>query len=177
MKMDLNTTQTSTALLCNVNGVDAQETKSLCCAAAGIIDPISATAEALIPHEKLREAATPDATLIAQNRPPAQLVAGYSGSRNDQKNPEQIATKADRIDERAEFEKEFPIPEGLQYCRKRVTYIRTPGASTSDTFAREHYAYKAGFAAWMRRAWKIAALEWPQARGEQQKQSAVQEGV
>lgn len=77
MKMDLHTTQTSTALLRNANRVDAPETNSLCCAAAGIIAPLSATAEALIPHEKLREAATPDATLIAENRPPAQLVEGY----------------------------------------------------------------------------------------------------
>ncbi len=77
MKMEQNTTKTSTALLCNANGVDTQETESLCCAAAGIIDPISATTEVLIPHEKLREAATPDATLIAQNRPPAQPVEGY----------------------------------------------------------------------------------------------------
>ena len=78
MKMDLHTTQESTALLCDAIGGDAQETKSLCCAAAGIIAPLSATAEALIPHEKLREAATPDATLIAQNRPPAQPVVGYT---------------------------------------------------------------------------------------------------
>jgi hypothetical protein len=78
MKKDLHTTQTSTALLCNANGVDAQETKSLCCAAAGIIDPLTTTAEALIPHEKLREAATPDATLIAQTRPPAQPAVGYT---------------------------------------------------------------------------------------------------
>ncbi|PMY56122.1 MULTISPECIES: hypothetical protein [Pseudomonas] len=78
MKMDLHTTQTSTALLCNTNGVDTQETKSLCCAAAGNTASIRATAEALTPHEKLREAATPDATLIAQNRPPAQPVVGYT---------------------------------------------------------------------------------------------------
>ncbi|MGX0889241.1 hypothetical protein AB7M22_001249 [Pseudomonas sp. ADAK2 TE3594] len=77
MKTYLHTTQASTALLRNANSVDAQKTKSLCCAAAGIIDPFSTTAEALIPHEKLREAATPDATLIAQNRPPAQPAVGY----------------------------------------------------------------------------------------------------
>ncbi|ALI04606.1 hypothetical protein C1Y08_16450 [Pseudomonas sp. FW306-02-F02-AA] len=77
MKMELNTTKTSTVLLRNANGVDSPETNSLCCAAAGIIAPLSATAEVLIPHEKLREAATPDASLIAQNRPPAQLVEGY----------------------------------------------------------------------------------------------------
>ncbi|UVL43106.1 hypothetical protein LOY55_13800 [Pseudomonas sp. B21-040] len=78
MTMELHTTQTSTALLRNAIGVDAPETNSLCCAAAGNIAPLSATAEVLIPHEKLREAATPDATLIAQNRPPAQPVVGYT---------------------------------------------------------------------------------------------------
>ena len=77
MTMEQHTAQTSTALLRNADGVDTPETNSLCCAAAGIIAPLSATAEALIPHEKLREAATPDATLIAQNRPPAQPVVGY----------------------------------------------------------------------------------------------------
>jgi len=78
MTMELHTTQTSTALLCSVMRVDAPETNSLCCAAAGITAPLSAAAEALIPHEKLREAATPDATLIAQDRPPAQPVVGYT---------------------------------------------------------------------------------------------------
>jgi len=76
MKKYLHTTQASTALLCTANGVDTLKTKSLCCAAAGIIAPLSATAQALIPHEKLREAAPPDATLIAQNRPPAQPAVG-----------------------------------------------------------------------------------------------------
>ena len=80
MKMDLQTTQPSTALLCNAIRVDTQETKSLCCAAAGIISPLSATAETLIPHEKLREAATLDATLIARARPLAQPVEGYKAS-------------------------------------------------------------------------------------------------
>jgi hypothetical protein len=77
VKLDQHTTQTSAALLCNANGVNTQRTNSLCCVAAGIIAPMSANAEALIPLEKLREAAAPDATLIAQNRPPAQLVVGY----------------------------------------------------------------------------------------------------
>jgi len=76
MSMGQHTTQTSTALLSNASAVNTLETNSLCCAAAGIIAPLSATAEALISHEKLREAATPDATLIAQNRPPAQPVVG-----------------------------------------------------------------------------------------------------
>jgi hypothetical protein len=154
MKMDQHTTQTSTALLCNANGVDTPETNSLCCAAAGIIAPLSATAEALIPHEKLREATAPDATLIAQNRPPAQLVEGYKPLLPDQENPQQQAVEVFQIDERAEFEKEFPTPEGLRYCRQRGTYITSPGASTSDTFAREHYAYRAGFTTWIRRACK-----------------------
>ena len=77
VKMDLQTTQPSTALLHTANGVDTLETNSLCCAAAGIIAPLRATAGALIPHEKLRGAAPPDATLIAQERPPAQPVVGY----------------------------------------------------------------------------------------------------
>ena len=37
----------------------------------------SATAETLIPHEKLRQAASVDATLTAQERPPALPVVGY----------------------------------------------------------------------------------------------------
>jgi hypothetical protein len=77
MKLELHAPQESTALLCNTTGVDAQETKSLCCAAAGIIDPLSATAVALIPHEKLRGAALADATLNAQERPLAQPNVGY----------------------------------------------------------------------------------------------------
>jgi len=140
MKIEQTNTQSIPALLRNACGVDAQETKSLCCEAAGIIDPISATAEALIPHEKLREAASVDAALIAQERPPAQPVVGYKHSPHS--------------DERTEYEKEFPVPEGLQYCANRDTYIRAAGSNPSDKFAREHYAYRAGFAAWMRRAWK-----------------------
>jgi hypothetical protein len=77
MQMDQHNTQSTTALLCEAVSVDALETNSFCCVAAGIIAPSSSTTEALIPHEKLREAATPNATLIAQNRPPAQLVQGY----------------------------------------------------------------------------------------------------
>ncbi|MFV0929347.1 hypothetical protein [Pseudomonas jessenii] len=77
MKMEQNTTPTSTALLRNATGVDTTETKSLCCAAAGIIASPSATAEALIPHEKLRGAALADATLNAQDCPPAQPAMGY----------------------------------------------------------------------------------------------------
>jgi len=76
MQMDQHDTQTTTALLRKETSVDTLETNSLCCAAAGIIAPSSSTTEALIPHEKLREAATPNATLNAQNRPPAQPVEG-----------------------------------------------------------------------------------------------------
>jgi hypothetical protein len=159
MSKDLHTTQASTALLCTATGVDTLETNSLCCAAAGIIAPLSATAEALIPHEKLREAALADATLNAQERPPAQPVVGYKHLLLEQKTPQQPAVSVVQIDERAEFEKEFPVPEGLQYCQQRGTYITSPGASTSDKFAREHYAYRAGLAGWMRRSWKRATLD------------------
>lgn len=58
--------------------IDAQKTKSLCCEAAGIIQPPSCPAEALIPHDKLREAAPVDGTLIAKNRPHAQPAEGYT---------------------------------------------------------------------------------------------------
>ena len=78
MQKDQHNTQSTTALLCKETSVDTLETNSLCCAAAGIIASSSSTTEALIPHEKLREAATPDATLIAQERPLAQPVVGYT---------------------------------------------------------------------------------------------------
>ncbi|WP_256585982.1 MULTISPECIES: hypothetical protein [unclassified Pseudomonas] len=167
MTMDQNTTQTSTALLRNTTGVDTTETNSPCCAVAGIIASLSATAEALIPHEKLREAATPGATLIAQARSPAQPVVGYKPLLHGQDALEQEVVKAAQIDERVEFEKEFPVLEGLQYCKQRGTYITSPGASTSAKFSREHYAYRAGYSAWMRRAWKHAALVEPQPTGRE----------
>ncbi|WP_260476693.1 hypothetical protein [Pseudomonas veronii] len=78
MKNHQNNTCALPALLRADSGVDTFETNSLCCAAAGIIDPSSATAEALIPHEKLRGAALADATLNAQERPLAQPVVGYT---------------------------------------------------------------------------------------------------
>lgn len=82
MKHVQNNTQSQAALLRNASRVDAPVKNSLCCAAAGIIAPLRATAEALIPHEKLRGAAPPEATLIAQNCPLAQPVVGYThGSR------------------------------------------------------------------------------------------------
>ncbi|NAO25915.1 hypothetical protein PsdCFBP2356_04880 [Pseudomonas syringae pv. dysoxyli] len=64
------------ALLRNSSWSTTQKTNSLCCTAAGITALPSSTTEAPVPHEKLREAATPDATLIAQNRPPAQPLVG-----------------------------------------------------------------------------------------------------
>ena len=77
MQKDQHNTQSTTAFLRKESNVDTLETNSLCCAAAGIIAPTCSTTEALIPHEKLREAATPNATLTAQNRPPAQPAVGY----------------------------------------------------------------------------------------------------
>lgn len=70
------------ALLCNVRGIAAPVKNSLCCTAAGITNAFRATAGVLIPHVKLREAAHVDATLNAQNRPPAQLVVGYKSLNN-----------------------------------------------------------------------------------------------
>lgn len=64
------------ALLRSTSGVDTPVTNSLCCAAAGIIAPSSATAEARIPHEKLRGATVNDATLTASGCPLAQPVVG-----------------------------------------------------------------------------------------------------
>ncbi|WP_241196133.1 hypothetical protein [Pseudomonas atacamensis] len=167
MQMDQHEIQSATALLRMETSVDTLETNSLCCAAAGIIAPSSSSTEALIPHEKLREAATPNATLNAQNRPPAQLAEGYKHSACASEHSAKIAANNVQINERAEFEKEFPVPEGLQYCTQRGTYITAPGAKTSDSFAREHYAYRAGFAAWSRRAWKHAALVGKHAEGVQ----------
>lgn len=80
MKNIQNNTGALPALLRTANGGDTLETNSLCCAAAGIIAPPSATAEALIPHQKLRGAALADATLNAQESPLAQPVVGYMPS-------------------------------------------------------------------------------------------------
>jgi len=165
MQMDQHDTQSATALLRKETSVNTLETNSLCCAAAGIIAPSSSTTEALLPHEKLREAAKPNATLIAQNRPLAQPAVGYTHPDSNAEYPSQEAVDETQIDERTEFEKEFPVPEGLQYCALRGTYITAPGAKTSDSFAREHFAYRAGFTAWKRRAWKHAALLGQQAEG------------
>jgi hypothetical protein len=86
MQKELHNTQSTTALLREETSVDTPETNSLCCAAAGIIAPSSSTTEALIPHEKLREAATPNATLTAQNRPPAQPAEGYTTTEKENAN-------------------------------------------------------------------------------------------
>jgi hypothetical protein len=72
----LNITQPQPALLRNNNGI-ATPVNNNYCAAASIIASSSSSTEGLIPHEKLREAATLNAALIAQNRPPAQLAQGY----------------------------------------------------------------------------------------------------
>lgn len=77
MKNHQDNNSTLPALLRTASGGDTLETNSLCCVAAGIIAPLSATAEALIPHEKLRGAALADATLNAQERPLAQPAVGY----------------------------------------------------------------------------------------------------
>jgi len=66
------------ALLRTASGIDVPLKNSLCCAAAGITKAFSATAGVLIPHKKLREAAHLYAPLNAKNRPPAQLVVGYT---------------------------------------------------------------------------------------------------
>lgn len=88
------------ALLRIADGVYTLETNSLCCAAAGIVASSSATAEALIPHEKLRGAALADATLNAQQRPLAQPAVGYThllGNVNPAPNPaEQPESAKDR---------------------------------------------------------------------------------
>ncbi|WP_256574478.1 MULTISPECIES: hypothetical protein [unclassified Pseudomonas] len=86
MQRDQHETQSTTALLREKASVDTLETNSFCCAAAGIIAPSSSTTEALIPHEKLREAATPNATLTAPNRPPAQPAEGYTSTAEENAN-------------------------------------------------------------------------------------------
>lgn len=58
--------------------VDTQKTKSLCCAAAGIISTSSAATDLQTPHDRLRQAAPPDTTLIVSGRSPAQPVKGYT---------------------------------------------------------------------------------------------------
>ena len=76
MKQEQNNTQHQAALLRSASRVDVPVKNSLCCAAAGIIALPSSTAETLIPQEKLRGAAHPEATLIALDRPLAQPAEG-----------------------------------------------------------------------------------------------------
>jgi hypothetical protein len=78
MKNHQDNTSTLPALFRTPVSVDTLETNSLCCAAAGIIASSRATAEALIPHEKLRGAALSDATLTTSLRPVAQPALGYT---------------------------------------------------------------------------------------------------
>lgn len=82
MKNHQDNANAQPALLRTAGSVTPLETNSLCCVAAGIIAPPSATAEALIPHEKLRGAALSDATLIAPARPLAQPALGYTHASN-----------------------------------------------------------------------------------------------
>ena len=84
MKNQQKNTSAMSALLPTADSVDTLETNSLCCAAAGIIAPTSATTEALIPHEKLRGAALSDATLTAPERQLAQPALGYTRSSIEQ---------------------------------------------------------------------------------------------
>lgn len=76
MKNQQDNTGAQPALLRTAGSVDTLETNSLCCAAAGIIAPPNATADALIPLEKLRGAVHADATLNAQEPPLAQVSMG-----------------------------------------------------------------------------------------------------
>ncbi|SFV14358.1 hypothetical protein SAMN05428951_12446 [Pseudomonas sp. OV546] len=78
MKNQQDNISTLPALLRTPVSVETLETNSLCCAAVGIIAPSSATAEALLPHEKLRGAALSDATLTTLLRPLAQPVMGFN---------------------------------------------------------------------------------------------------
>lgn len=68
--------QNQAALLRNTCSITAQKTNSLCCAVAGITALCRSTPEVLIPHEKLRVAATTDTALIAQVRSLAQPAQG-----------------------------------------------------------------------------------------------------
>lgn len=116
------------ALLRAADSVDTLETNSLCCAAAGIIAPSSATADALIPHEKLRGATLADATLNAQERPLAQPVVGYTHSGN---NVPLVAITLRQIDKFVGLKKCPPLLQILQHCPQRDTHINNPGERSS----------------------------------------------
>lgn len=77
MTYTLTHNQNQTALLRNTCSINAQKTNSLCCTAAGITALCRSNTEVLVPHKKLREAATTDTTLIAQVRSLAQPAQGY----------------------------------------------------------------------------------------------------
>jgi hypothetical protein len=66
--------------------IDAQKTDSRC-EAAGITAFSSASTYVSVPHEKLREAANSERTLIAGECPHAQLLVGYTHSTNPQTGP------------------------------------------------------------------------------------------
>ena len=159
MKQEQNNTQPQAALLRSASSGDAPVKNSLCCVAAGIIASPSVTPEALIPHEKLRKAAAPDATLIAHTPPPAQPAEGDKPFFCCESFTEQTVFEPIQIEDRAEFEEEFPVPEGMGCCGQRGKYICAPGTNTSDALAREHYGYRAGFAGWVCRSWKRAILD------------------
>lgn len=72
-----HTAGSGAALLCSSSSVDTRKKESLCCVAAGITALSSITTKALTPHAKLRQTATLNATLIAENCPPAQPAKGY----------------------------------------------------------------------------------------------------
>ncbi|VCU63180.1 MULTISPECIES: hypothetical protein [Pseudomonas] len=76
MKNNHDNTGALSTLLRTADSVDKLVTNSLCCAAAGIVAPSSATVEVLLPHEKLRGAALADVTLNTQEGPLAQPVEG-----------------------------------------------------------------------------------------------------
>lgn len=121
----LNNRAIAPALLCSVTGVTTQVKNSLCCEAAGITTPLSATDGALIPHEKLREAALPDATLNAQTRPPAQPVVGYRHVPNTRE--EWAALSPKHVAEYATMTEVWQIVEAAQ---TRIAVLESKGDRT-----------------------------------------------
>jgi hypothetical protein len=113
--------------------LSAQETNSLCCAAAGITALSSSTTEALIPHEKLREAASPDATLTAQNGRLAQPVLGYT--------PPLSARFVPNVSNGQQFSTVEPASH--QKCSKhhQIEGIKLRGREINNPFGRRVGAY------------------------------------
>ena len=103
MKLPRDNTQYQAALLCDKGGVDTPVKNSLCCIAAGITALPSSPTEVLTPHDKLREAATPDATLIAQNRPPAQHAVGYKPPFRSERGLRDVGKMRRNFDQRSAF--------------------------------------------------------------------------